>query len=273
MTILETSRGRLEIRELRSTVEMAAAERIQVRVWGPDTTPHPKEILIPMQHVGGLVAGTFTEGGEMVGMIFGFPTRDPHLMHSHLLATLEEWRGCGIGAAMKWFQRAWCLERDILRVHWTVDPLRAANAELNIRRLGGAASTYYEDYYGSMSGIDAGAPSDRLLVEWELHALRVAKREQETPEDVGFPDAQLANGVVAGNPVNPQMELTCPQILINIPENFIGLARSNPALAQSWRLQTRELFEAYFSKGYTVTGFTRVGGPAYLLTKAGEETR
>jgi predicted GNAT superfamily acetyltransferase len=153
---------------------MIAAEQIQKTVWGWEAIPHPKEILIPIQHEGGLLAGAFDPAGKMVGMVFGFPTRQVDVQHSQLLATLPEWRGQGIGARLKWFQRSWCLERGINHVRWTVDPLRAANAALNIRHLGGTASTYYTDYYGVMQGIDAGAPTDRLLVEWDLNHPRVS---------------------------------------------------------------------------------------------------
>ncbi len=267
MTLLETARGSLVIRELRAIPEMIAAEALQVKVWGKDEVPTPKEILIPVQHEGGLVAGAFSPAGELVGLVFSFPTHDPAACHSHLLATLEEWRGLGIGAALKWFQRRWCLDRGITRVRWTVDPLRAANAELNIRHLGGTACTYYPDYYGAMQGIDAGAPTDRLLVEWDLNSERVAARESATPPDRGFPAAAAANRVERDQPVRSAAELSASALLVRIPEAFVSLSRSHPELALDWRLHTRAIFQDAFARGYAVTGFTRVGGPAYLLEK------
>ncbi len=250
---------------------MAAAERIQVLVWGTESTVHPKEVMIPVQHEGGLVAGAFTPGQELVGMLFGFPTREPTAMHSQLLATLEEWRGQGIGAGLKWFQRQWCLERGITQVRWTVDPLRAANAVLNIRHLGGISSTYYADYYGAMQGIDAGAPSDRLLIEWNLAGERVAARAQGIPPDRGFPEIEAANEVEEGASKRSRMGLSCARILIRIPENYVAISRSTPQVALDWRMQTRELFQHYFEEGYAITEFTRVGGPAYLLERRSPE--
>ncbi len=264
---IQTPKGPLEIRELRTIAEMVAAERIQVAVWGSETIVTPKELLIPAQHEGGLLAGAFTSDGEMVGLVFGFPTRDPAIQHSHILGTLEEWRGQGIGARLKWFQRRWCLERGITRVRWTVDPLRAANAELNIRRLGATAGTYLPDYYGAMQGIDAGAPTDRLLVEWQLDSQRVADRAVTTPPDRGFPGAEPANTAADGRPSGPCYDLTCPRLLIHLPPDYVRLAKTDPPLALAWRLHTRALFGHYFARGYRICEFTRVDGPAYLMER------
>jgi chorismate synthase len=269
MTRIETPRGTIEIREIASPEEMVEAERIEQQVWGADTKPHPKEILIAVQHEGGFVAGAFAPGGEMVGMIFGFLTRDPQRMHSHLLATLEDWRGLGIGAGMKWFQREWCLEHQFRTVQWTVDPLRAANAELNFRRLGVVSSRYYPDYYGRMNGIDAGAPSDRLLVEWDLTGERVVRRAASTPMDAGYPEAACANAVDRGESVFSRTDLEAEHILIRIPDDFVRLARTDQQAAVRWRLETRALFQAYLERGYRIAEFTRVGGAAYLLVKDG----
>ena len=265
MTFLKTSQGPVEIRELRTIAEMVAAESLQVQVWGKDEIPTPKEVLIPVQHEGGLLAGAFSTTGELIAMVFSFPTQNPVVCHSHLLATLEEWRGLGIGAALKWFQRRWCLEHGIERVRWTVDPLRAANAELNIRHLGGTSGTYFLDYYGAMQGIDAGAPTDRLLVEWDLPSQRVAARENDIPPDWGFPTAIPANQIVQDLPVIAEAGLTGAAVLVHIPEAFVKLSRSQPELGLTWRLHTRAIFQDAFAKGYRITEFTRLGGPAYLL--------
>lgn len=271
MIHFHTAQGVVEIRELQTIEEMMAAEKIQLAVWGSEITPHPKELLIPVQHEGGLLAGAFNSQDEMVGLVFGFPTSQANALHSQILCTLEAWRGQGIGRQLKWFQRQWCLVHGITLVRWTVDPLRAANAELNLRHLGATSATYLPDYYGVMQGIDAGAPTDRLLLEWHLDSPRVCGRVDHPPADHGFPGAGLAFTVTNGKPDGPQPELDNLQVLIPIPEDFIGLSRSDPGLAVAWRLQTRDLFCRFFSRGYRITGFTRQGGPAYLLESAGQD--
>jgi chorismate synthase len=269
MIRFDTSRGVVEIRELRSMAEMIAAEVIQLAVWGAEITPHPKEMLIPVQHEGGLLAGAFDPAGELVGLIFHFPTRDADQVHSQMLAVREEWRGEGIGRQMKWFQRAWCLERGITRVRWTVDPLRAANAELNIRRLGAISATYLPDYYGPMLGIDAGVPTDRLLVEWYLSSEPVSCLAEAVipPQDQGYPQVERALMMNGRGPVSQAPSFDGSPVLLALPDNFIHLAKTNPELALAWRTETRALFLQAFHAGYAISGFTRVGGAAYLLRK------
>jgi chorismate synthase len=265
MILFQTARGALKLRELSTMSEMIAAEEIQSLVWGPEIIPTPKEMLIPIQHEGGLLAGAFTGEHQMVGLVFSFPTRDPAAHHSQMLATLPAWRGLGIGTRLKWFQRDWCLEHGITLVRWTVDPLRAANAQLNIHHLGATAAAYLPDYYGMMTGIDAGTPTDRLLVVWRLDDERTILRAASPLPDRGYPGAQPVNAVEEGRPTAPRLGVSDRRILLRLPEDFIRLLKTDPVAAQAWRLQTRELFTYYFARGYAITGFTRVPGPAYLL--------
>lgn len=267
MGILETALGRVELRELTGLDELAAAEPLQREVWGQDTLAESRELLLAVQHAGGLVGGAFTPSQALAGLIFSFPTRDPALQHSHRLAVLPAWRGQGLGAALKWFQRDWCLERGITRVEWTVDPLRMPNAALNAGMLGAGTSIYLLDYYGAMQGIDAGLPSDRLLMDWRLDSPRVAAlaRGEILPDQAAL--AQPANRVQDGRPCDPRPELDAPLLRLSIPADFAATALRAPALALEWRLFTRQLFQAFFARGYAVCGFTRSGGPAYLLER------
>lgn len=172
------------IRELSGIAEFRQAEGLQAQVWGDGDTPDPADLMMVIQAEGGLIAGAFHEG-RLVGYVFGFPTRDPGIQHSHRLAVVPDMRGMGLGADLKWYQRSWCLARGIRHVRWTFDPLRMTNARLNLNRLGGRSSTYLVDYYGEMGGINTGLPSDRLLVDWRLDDPLVEQRfNGELPEAV-----------------------------------------------------------------------------------------
>ena len=259
----------LTIRELSGLDELAAAEQLQLDVWGQDTIPEGRELLLAIQHSGGLVAGAFDGTSRLVGFLFGFPTRDPAVQHSHRLAVLPECRGMGIGVALKWFQRDWCLARGISLVQWTVDPLRMPNAEINARLLGATTAHYLPDYYGAMQGIDAGLPSDRFLMDWRLDCPRVAALAMGVPGDPGFPGVPCANPSLDGWPVSDLLDLDRNEdcLLVRIPADFVTLAASGREIAAAWRDQTRRIFVHYFARGYAVSGFTRIGGPAYLLER------
>src|SRR5690606_9374582 len=89
------------VRELASLDEMKDSEIVQRLVWGEDDPVDASDLLLAIQHEGGLVAGAF-DGGKMIGFIFGFPSAAQGVQHSHRLAVLPEARGLKLGARMKW---------------------------------------------------------------------------------------------------------------------------------------------------------------------------
>jgi len=171
------------IRPLVTVEECRQAERIQAEVWGTDDLEVvPSSLLRAAHHAGGMVVGAF-RGDAMVAFAYGFVAL-PHGrgmrgvgLHSHMLAVVPAARGLGVGQALKWFQRDWCLARELAWVTWTFDPLQARNARLNLEHLGAVAVEYLPDFYGPMTGpLGGDQPSDRLLALWDLASDRVAKR-------------------------------------------------------------------------------------------------
>ncbi|OJU51794.1 MAG: GNAT family N-acetyltransferase [Mesorhizobium sp. 61-13] len=234
----------VEYRDLCGMEEFSAAERLQREVWGKGDKEDPADLMMVIQHEGGLAGGAFLEG-RLIGYVFGFPTRDPGIQHSHRLAVLAAARGGGIGLGLKRYQRQWCLERGITLVRWTFDPLRHANAYLNIGRLGAEASVYYSDYYGTMGGINAGLPSDRLLAEWHIgseHAVRRANDEQG-PHAV--------------------CDRTGPRV--TIPADFDTLLASDTGTAHAERLRIRDTLTRLFDDGYVIRDYDKAER-TYLLS-------
>lgn len=227
------------LRDLDGMAEFRLAEALQNEVWGHDDTADPADLMMVIQAEGGLCAGAFQDG-RLIGYIFAFPTRDPQVQHSHRLALLPEVRGRGLGARLKWHQRDWCLARGIRLVRWTYDPLRLLNANLNVGTLGAISRTYYPDYYGKMAGINAGVPSDRLLVEWFIEDAAVA--------------ARAARQAVKAVPVSR----------IAIPADFAEMLATDPGRALAERLRLRQELTDAFARGEEITGFDRTRGE-YLL--------
>ncbi|MER9032377.1 GNAT family N-acetyltransferase [Mesorhizobium sp. M0674] len=234
-----------EFRDLAGMAEFRAAVALQVAVWGEGDTPDPAELMIDIQAEGGLAAGAFV-GGRLIAFVFGSPSATPGVQHSHRLAVLSEARGRGLGVALKWYQRRWCLIRGIRHVRWTFDPMRTVNAALNIARLGGRSATYLVDYFGAMGGINEGLPSDRLLVDWFLDdSIVVAKSEGRF----------LA-------------EEAKDSLRIRLPDDVEALMRYHREEAFEARLALRDSLRDAFAGGYVITGFDCVER-SYILTKDG----
>ena len=221
-------------RDLSGMAEFRAAEALQCAVWGSGDQPDPADLMMVVQGLGGLVGGAFVDG-RLMGYIFGLPSRDPAVQHSHRLAVLPEARGLGLGVKLKFYQRDWCLARDIRTVQWTYDPLRCVNAALNIHRLGAQSGRYLVDYYGEMEGINRGLASDRLMVDWALDTPLVAAR---------------AAGETAMTPGGAVLPLALPQ-------DLDALMAQDMAAASALRMQLRSALQDRMALGQRIVGFDK----------------
>jgi predicted GNAT superfamily acetyltransferase len=158
---------RLEIRTLTSASELAALPVFEAEIWGAGGDCVSVNMLVACISEGGVAIGAF-DGARLVGTVFGFPTREPHVLHSHYMAVHPEYRRHGLGVTLKHSQRQWCLEQGITVMRWTYDPLQLANAHLNLRALGARGVSYHIDHYGHLGGINGSLPSDRVTVSWDL---------------------------------------------------------------------------------------------------------
>lgn len=215
--------------------EFRQTEILQREVWGEGDLPDPADLMMVIQAEGGLIAGAFADN-RLIGYVFGFPTREPDVQHSHRLAVLHRARGAGTGLRLKRYQREWCLARGINRVRWTFDPLQALNATLNIHRLGATSSVYLEHYYGAMGGINSGLASDRLLVEWTLNS-PVA--------------TALAGGAARPNRATKTLDFA-------LPADIATLALNDPGRAHDLRHRLRALLQRQFAEGLAIVDFDRV---------------
>ena len=238
--------------------------------------------MVALCHAGGMAAGAFNDGPEkgtsgedLSGFVFGFPSYQarqfhPTGLHSHLLAVLPEYQGRGLGKALKWFQRDWCLAQGLPWMTWTFDPLQAKNARLNLEHLGAVAKTYRVDEYGTLGGALAGTlPTDRLLAFWDLAGTRPSRLAQGSPpsDSVSVADLEALPLVLSNNgglPGVPDKTRTEPRLRAEIPDNFTHYLHHNPETALAWRMAARDVLATYLDNGYTVTRFL---DRAYLLEK------
>jgi len=230
--------------------EMEACVQMEIETWGYDPSDIlPRKAFLLIQKIGGQVIGAFdTEiAGDSPNSLVGFALSLPGMkntdhgpqpyLHSHMLAVREGYQNRGLGAKLKLEQRKDALERGIRHMEWTFDPLEIKNAYLNLNKLGAFARRYEKNFYGtSSSRMQGGLPTDRLVAEWELDSPRV-------------------NAALEGRPV----EKRSIEERILVPSAIPAWRATETERESALRVQSenREKFQAAFSHGLAVVGFTR----------------
>lgn len=240
------------IRECISIEELDTCVQLQRSVFGlPDLEISPRRHLIVSRQAGGWTLGAFA-GGRLVGFVHHLAAvRGNEIFgYSHMMAVAEDYQNKGLGARLKWSQRARALEQGRFFIKWTWDPMQARNAHFNLNRLGVTVDTYAENFYGTdyatnpelqdqLPGID----SDRLFANWRLNSARVRRLEQGDPQPIPAP----------------------PLARIAIPVNWTRLIKEDPVSARNEQHRVRGNFQEYFAKGLICAGFERSQEPEYLL--------
>jgi predicted GNAT superfamily acetyltransferase len=249
----------MDVRELTTTGDLWAASKLLAGIW-PPTDPMPYEMLRVVQHLGGYISGAY-EGDAMIGACAAFPAADGSL-HSHITGVTA--RGKGAGFAIKRHQREWALARGIGVITWTFDPLVRRNAYFNLAKLAARPTEYLPDFYGDMPDeLNAGDPSDRLLLAWDLGSPEVAAAVEGTPPAAATAERRttLTDGP-DGRPVAQDPE-GAARLAVGTPADIAALRLDDPPLALGWRHAQRTALGGALAAGYRVTGFARSGH--YLL--------
>lgn len=295
------------MRDIVTIDEMRATEAIQREVWGlPDIDIVPAAQLKAAVHAGGQLAGAFDDG-FMIGFAYGL-VATPHGqdmdgcgLHSHMVAVTEQGRHRGVGRALKWSQRRWCLERGMSWITWTFDPLQARNAKLNFEHLGAISHEYLVDFYGVMAGPLGGSASDRLVALWLLDSEPVMRHaaawsqgagggsQDPIPhlattrdlwvlreEDIAAAPSGVELGVNgaggAGSVLKRSQEFQAAladvsvdiRLRVAAPHDVGSLKRSQPEVVERWRSGIRAAIIPALAVGFAVVGFS---DGAYVLQR------
>jgi predicted GNAT superfamily acetyltransferase len=255
------------VRDLTKYEEFLQVREVQQQIWGftQGEGLYPPMLKTAAEN-GGTIIGAF-DGGKLIGFLFGFlglHTDRRLKLCSQTMGILPEYRNKGVAATLKWAQRERVLANEIDLITWTYDPLEAPNARLNLHTLGGVARIYKQNVYGENFGrLGQGLPSDRFLVEWWIATERVQQRHDRVvvePIGVDSPIVNACSGGTGDRHITAiDLNLDAPIGRVEIPNDLQAIKQSNMALAQDWRIKTRELFEAYFARGYEVIDFVRAG--------------
>jgi predicted GNAT superfamily acetyltransferase len=264
------------IRRALSIADYQACQEAQRRAWGinDDSYVVPLATMVGAQLHGGLVLGAFLPSGEAVGVSFAFLGRiEGRLcLYSQLTGVVPAYQGSGIGARLKHTQRDFARDQGLACLAWAFDPLQAGNAQFNLNKLGASARHYTVNMYGTRTDLlNAGTPTDRLIVEWETSG------EPHPPLDPAMLASlpRLIATTVRNDVLNAPSALhppaSEPRVLLEIPDDINALKTHDPKLAEAWRLAVREAFQVAFQAGYRAVGFVREGEATrrsfYLLSR------
>jgi predicted GNAT superfamily acetyltransferase len=249
----QPSKSVVEIREVSSIEEYDACIKLQREAFGlPDLEISPRRHLIVSRMAGGWTLGAFIEG-KLIGFVHHLAAvhGDRIFGYSHMMAVAPVCQNLGVGAQLKWAQRARALAEGRDFIKWTFEPMRARNAHFNLNRLGVVIREYAVNFYGTDYGINPaekapdlkGMDSDRLFASWELRSPRVealaAAREHQLSE---------------------------PDDVIEIPPDFSLLLKSDPEAAKKEVERVRAEFLKALNTGLICRAFERsTERPRYLF--------
>ena len=247
----------IQIRECTTIDEFDSCIRLQREVFGlPDLEVSPRRHLIVSRQAGGWTLGAFV-AERLVGFVHQMAAVDENSIfgYSHMMAVEREYQNKGVGAQLKWSQRARAINEGRNFIKWTWDPMQARNAYFNLNRLGVTVQTYAANFYGTdyaIAQMPEGAPapgidSDRLFAEWQLQSARVMKLAQGATPLIDGPAATA----------------------IQIPADWTSLCKQNPRAAREEQLRVRTEFQDAFAGGLVCAAFHRATErPRYLLYEA-----
>jgi predicted GNAT superfamily acetyltransferase len=244
----------IEIREVTAIDEYDACIRLQREVFGlPDLEISPRRHLIVSHQAGGWTLGAFVEG-KLVGFVHHLAAvrGDEIFGYSHMMAVTADYQNHGIGARLKWAQRARALAEGRDFIKWTFEPTRARNAYFNLNRLGVVVREYAVNFYGTdyvtnpaekAAGV-RDMDSDRVYASWELRSPRVEA---------------LAAGAEHSLPAESDGT-------IEIPADYSVLLKSDPAAGKREQMRVREEFLKALGDGLVCRAFARdAARPRYLF--------
>lgn len=220
----------------------------QKDVWGMgDADIVPTNVLSIVRDTGAsvLVAYMKDQGVTQEG-ILGFALGlggSKGTLISHMVGVEKNVRGAAdIGWHLKLIQAYDALNTHD-RMQWTYDPMRGANAKLNLEKLGGIVDDFTINKYGRVkSELYGEAPTDRFTVTWDLLSDQTHQRMQDVYEGkykgLNLADIQELPLVTAEN-VRAVVDDNVETVVYEIPADANQLSQEQEL---TWRRKMRQVF-------------------------------
>ena len=246
----------IKVRECTTIEEFDSCINLQREAFGlPDLEISPRRHLIVSRQAGGWTLGAFA-GDRMVGFVHHLAAVRPDneiFGYSHMMAVARDYQNKGIGARLKWAQRAKAMSEGRNFIKWTWDPMQSRNAHFNLNRLGVMVHAYGDNFYGIDYDVDRsktiGIPSDRLFASWHLNSPRVAALGEGREHRI---EAEPVKAVA-------------------IPVDWSTFVKNNPQAAVAEQARVRSEFQNAFAEQLVCAGLERGADESrYLLYRPGD---
>ena len=275
------------IRDLTTIEECRQVAALEKDVWGyadaEDVVPPP--VLIVSVKRGGILLGAFDGAGAMVGFAYAIPAvkdgrPDPVVAHAGRHAAARE---AGIGRASSSRSASARSRWKSTSIEWTYDPLQALNAHLNFSAAGRGRRGVRGEHLRRLEQPAAPRLADRS-VRRRVAARGAARpaphhrrRAWARPRCGSVGAAPLVNPVACGRgAARTRARRPLARRARGCSSRFRSasarLQREDPPLALDWRLETRAIFQHYFSRGYPAVDFflSREAGRGHYLLAPNE---
>ncbi|MGB1286947.1 MAG: hypothetical protein ACPG7F_10470 [Aggregatilineales bacterium] len=246
----------------------------------------PGHMLVNTVQYGGHVLGAY-DNDRMIGAAIAFlgtliPVDDPRpagdalAIMSKRAIVLPEYRGAGVGEALKRMQYEIAIRQGIQLIRWTFDPVLSRNAYFNISKLGTVIQHYEENYFGEAAAHPT-LEADRVVANWWVgHSHSEAHLQNNLAKPV-LSQLQSQSGTLVIERLTPDNCVDSPEsvpdvtgyetILVSLPFDFSAIEVENSEHARQWRDFLRDALKTCLAAGYIITGFVREGERVfYMLT-------
>lgn len=236
---------------------------LQQQTWGmPLEELVPVNLLAVLRETGGAILVAYDprlgfNADGWLGFVFGAGARSGVLV-SHMLGVRPDRRGAhGIGWSLKVVQAYEAVRAGHTAMTWTFDPMRGANARLNIEKLGAIVTSFTVDKYGPLrSELYGDVPTDRLVARWNLLDPGVSARLDAVHDGRHAPMTEQALAEVPEITTDALARLRQEQpsrLRYGIPADVDDLAARDPDAVAGWRRSVREALAAFLPTAEAAT--------------------
>lgn len=196
----------------------------------------------------GYLFGAFKESqgnSELIGFSISFSVHEPNAIYTIATGMRKEYQNGVYGYKLIVNSRQTILKDGIKYVYTLYDPLETHLARLYMVRLGFIGVEFKESAYNlsESESKDTIIPNDKILVLWDPGSEITENKIMGKYPQPGIRECLDLYPIINKNNLSNE-----DRIMIEIPENYSSLVKSEPKKALELRLEMREIFNKYLNE-------------------------